>query len=235
MVVRSLAAVCARAERPVNSIASRAMSRATATCLSRRNAPGMTLSSTVMAPNGFATWKVRARPKAQMSCGLRPTISRPKASTEPWSGRWKPVMRWKLVVLPAPFGPIRASVSFSFTVKLTSCTARRPPNRLLRPRITSASAMAVPLRPRRFTADIALPGLAHHSHQPGRPPEDHGHQDQAVHGQLHAADRTAEPALQQRRRRLQKDGADHRTPQRADPADDRHKGGLEREAEAKGG
>src|SRR5258708_7597304 len=104
-------------------------------------------------------------------------------------------MRLKLVVLPAPFGPISATVSFSCTVKLTSWTARSPPNRLLRPRITSASAMGLLLRSRRF-ADVALPGFAHHSHQPGRPPKDHGHQDQAVYGQLYAADRTAEPALQ---------------------------------------
>src|SRR3977135_1800152 len=105
-------------------------------------------------------------------------------------------MRLKLVVLPAPFGPIRATVSFSFTVKLTSCTARKPPNRLLRLRMTSASAIV--LRPRRFAAGMALPGFAHHAHQPGRPPQDYRHQDQAVHRQLHAADRTAEPALQQR-------------------------------------
>src|SRR3981081_3776543 len=112
-------------------------------------------------------------------------------------------MRWKIVVLPAPFGPIKARVSFSFTVKLTSCTARKPPNRLLRPRMTSASAIALTLRPRRFAAEIAMPRFADHAHQSGRSPQDHGHQDQAVYRQLHAADRTAEPALQQRRGRLQ--------------------------------
>src|ERR1700686_480033 len=111
-------------------------------------------------------------------------------------------MRLKLVVLPAPFGPISATVSFSCTEKLTSWTARSPPNRLLRPRMTSASAMGY-LRARRFAAGVALPSLAHHSHQPGRPPQDHGHQDQAVDLQLPAADRAAEPALQQRRCRLQ--------------------------------
>ena len=142
MVVRSLAAVLARAESPTKSMASRAASRAAATWRSRRNAPVMTLASTVMAPKGFATWKVRARPSAQTSCGFRPTISWPNASTDPESARWKPVMRWKLVVLPAPFGPISAKVSFSFTVKLTSCTARSPPKRLLRPLMTSASLMA---------------------------------------------------------------------------------------------
>src|SRR5882724_7457347 len=107
-------------------------------------------------------------------------------------------MRLKLVVLPAPFGPIRATVSFSFTVKLTSWTARSPPNRLLRPRMTSASAMTCPLRLRRLAAGRTTPGVVDHAHQSGRPPKDHCHQDQAVHGQLHAADRAAEPALQQR-------------------------------------
>src|ERR1700735_5650482 len=101
-------------------------------------------------------------------------------------------MRLKLVVLPAPLGPISATVSFSFTVKLTSCTARSPPNRLLRPRMTSASFMRCPSRPRRLAAGEAFRDFANHSHQPGRPPKDHGHQDQAVYGQLHAADLTAE-------------------------------------------
>src|SRR5258708_1014803 len=49
-------------------------------------------------------------------------------------------MRLKLVVLPAPFGPISATVSRSLTAKLRSCTARKPPNRRLRLRRTSATA-----------------------------------------------------------------------------------------------
>src|SRR6185369_7179629 len=121
-------------------------------------------------------------------------------------------MRWKLVVLPAPFGPISASVSFSCTEKLTSCTARRPPNRLLRPLMTSASAILCVLRRA----------------------QDGGHQDQCVNGELDAADRTAEPALQQGRCGLQQHGADHRSPQRADAAYDRYQRGLDRDAEAEG-
>src|ERR1700722_17985278 len=104
-------------------------------------------------------------------------------------------MSLKPVVLPAPLGPIKATVSFSFTVKLTSCTARKPPNRLLRPRMTSASAIG--LRLRRFAAETALPGFGDDAHQSGRPPQDHRHQDQAIDGELHAGDRIAEPALQQ--------------------------------------
>src|ERR1700761_9294363 len=140
-------------------------------------------------------------------------------------------MRWKLVVLPAPFGPISARVSFSFTVKLTSCTARKPPNRLLRPLITSASAIGFSSGLRRLAGGEALPQLVDHAHQSGRTPKDHGHQDQAVDGQLNAADRTAEPALQQRRSRLQQDCADHWTPERSDAADDRHQSGFNRDVE----
>src|SRR5690242_20420094 len=163
-------------------MASRAFARAAFGPRSRRKAPVITLSSTVMPPKGFATWKVRARPWAQTSCGRRPTSSRPKADTEPESGRWKPMMRLNAVVLPAPFGPISARVSFSRTVKLTSCTARRPPKRLLRFLTTRASAMAS--APRRFAA--AAPGeLGDVAHDAGRLPQDHRHQDQAVDGELH--------------------------------------------------
>src|ERR1700712_611125 len=103
-------------------------------------------------------------------------------------------MRWKLVVLPAPFGPISATVSFSCTEKLTSCTARKPPNRLLKPLITNASAMVRSLRPRRLAPDVALVDIGRKADQPGRPPQDHGHQDQAVDGDLDTADAAAGPA-----------------------------------------
>src|SRR5437660_284662 len=136
-------------------------------------------------------------------------------------------MRWKLVVLPAPFGPINATVSFSCTEKLTSCTARKPPNRLLRPLMTSASAIVRSLRARRLAPDVALIHVGRKADQPGRPPQDDGHQDQAVDGELDAADPAAEPALQQGRRGFEQDGADHGSPQRADAADDRNQRRLD--------
>ncbi len=80
----------------------------------------------------------------------------------------------------------------------------------------------------------APPGLGHHAHQSGRLPQDHSHQDQAVDGQLDAADRTAEPALQQGRCRFQQHRSDHRAPQRSDPADDGDQRRLDRDAEAEG-
>src|SRR4029077_3212918 len=227
MVVRSRAAVLSREDRPTKSMASRAFSRAASGLRSRRKAPVITLASTVMPPKGLATWKVRARPCAQTSCGRRPTSSRPKADTEPASGLWKPMMRLNAVVLPAPFGPISARISFSRTVKLTSCTARRPPKRLHRSLTTRASATAS--APCRLAP--ALIDLGDVAHDAGRLPQDHRHQDQAVDGQLHAADRIAEPTLQQGRGRLQEHSADQRAPQRADAADDGDQRGLDRDAE----
>src|SRR5215471_5930793 len=121
-------------------------------------------------------------------------------------------MRWKLVVLPAPFGPISATVSPSRTEKLRPCTARRPPKRLLRLVTTSASAIGA--RPLAFRCGRhdAPPGIGEQADQPGRPPQDHGHEDEAVDGELHAAARAAEPALQQCGGRLQQYGAEHRPP-----------------------
>src|SRR5215469_16976288 len=109
-------------------------------------------------------------------------------------------MRLKLVVLPAPFGPMRATISPSLTAKLRSCTARSPPNRLLRLRTTSASAIEGHfLRGCRPGAGEALVRFRHQAEESRRAPQDDGNQDQAVDRQLHAAEAAAEPALQQGR------------------------------------
>src|SRR6185369_5766766 len=42
-----------------------------------------------------------------------------------------PVIRLKSVLLPAPFGPIKAWIEPSSTFRLTSLTATRPPNRIV--------------------------------------------------------------------------------------------------------
>src|SRR6185437_2510738 len=111
------------------------------------------------------------------------------------------VTRLKLVVLPAPFGPISATVSLSLTEKLRSWTARNPPNRLLRLRMTNASAIERHIFCR-IGANDAPVGFGQNAEQAGRPPQDHGNQDETVNGQLNAADTAAEPALQQSRRCL---------------------------------
>src|SRR5579859_706807 len=48
-------------------------------------------------------------------------------------GRNAPAMMLKSVVLPAPFGPMRPTISSWATARSTSCTARSPPKRLETP------------------------------------------------------------------------------------------------------
>src|SRR5579864_216012 len=139
-------------------------------------------------------------------------------------------MRLKLVVFPAPLGPMSATVSPSFTENERSWTARRPPNRLLSPRITSASAIQgnplperAPRAGRRRTrgADDAHIGLRDRPEESGGPPEDDRDQDNRVQGQLDArVGAAAEPALEQRGGRLEQRRAEDRPPQGADPAHD---------------
>src|SRR5215475_8901041 len=142
------------------------------------------------------------------------------------------MIRLKAVVLPAPFGPIKASVSFSFTVKLTSCTACSPPNRLFRFLMTRASAIGLSLRRhgKRFGA-AARVNFGEIAHDAGRPPQNYGHQNERVYGELHAANRIAEPALQQRRRRLQQHRTDDRAPQCSDATHDGDQRRLDRYVE----
>ena len=52
-----------------------------------------------------------------------------------------PLIRLKVVLLPAPFGPIRPMISPELTLKLMSLTATRPPNSL---RMASTSSTTWP-------------------------------------------------------------------------------------------
>src|SRR3954471_4556063 len=52
-------------------------------------------------------------------------------------------MQLKAVVLPAPFGPIRPTISNSLTSRLTSCSACRPPKRIDRSRTSSTDMGAL--------------------------------------------------------------------------------------------
>src|ERR1700728_31030 len=145
-------------------------------------------------------------------------------------------MRLKLVVLPAPFGPMSATVSPSLTAKLKSCTARSPPNRLLRFVTTSASVTERNLRlAQRGRSGNARINVRREAEQSGWPPQDYCDQDQAVDRKLDAAVAAPEPALQQRRCRLQQHGADDRPPKRSDPADDRHQRRFDRHVETERG
>jgi hypothetical protein len=76
---------------------------------------------------------------------------------DPSDGGIVPVMQLKSVVLPAPLGPIRDTISPSSRLMETSLRAFSPPKALVTP-LTSSSAMVFPyfssgrnLSPRRYT------------------------------------------------------------------------------------
>src|SRR5699024_6266557 len=84
-------------------------------------------SATVIELNNPKFWKVRPTPSEAISCGLRPTSSRPNARIDP-SGFSKPDRQLNRDVLPAPLGPrIEKNSSFS-TEKLMESSAMSPPN-----------------------------------------------------------------------------------------------------------
>src|SRR5438094_7768624 len=63
-------------------------------------------------------------------------MSSPSNTIEPRVGRRKPVKRLKQVVLPAPFGPIRPTISPLSTVRSTRLTAASPPKRRVSSRVS---------------------------------------------------------------------------------------------------
>ena len=70
-----------------------------------------TFSRTVMEPKVAVIWKVRPTPSRQIARGARPVMSPSEQPTRPASGRSWPFSMLKQVDLPAPFGPISASIS----------------------------------------------------------------------------------------------------------------------------
>ena len=62
----------------------------------------------------------------------------PANTIAPLVGGRKPLNRLKQVVLPAPFGPIRPTISPVSTMRLRLLTAARPPKRFDRSRASSS-------------------------------------------------------------------------------------------------
>src|SRR5260370_23169935 len=77
---------------------------------------------------------------------------------EPADGRSRPPIRLNSVVLPAPFGPMRATISPSATSKLTRWRTRRPP-KLRATSVPSRKGRAIRLPPLQLVEE--------------RPPDDH--------------------------------------------------------------
>ena len=203
----------------------------------RSSAPIRTLRCTVMSGNGLATWKVRHSPRAHTSWGGQPGDVPAEERTCPRSGRWKPVMRWKVVVFPEPFGPITPRISPSRTWNVRSRTAWTPPKCLESPstsRSTCAWLTPAPpadpgsraIRPRysRWNNGIDAP----------RPPEDHRHQEPAVDHQFQPGYCPAKTIWVDWMKNSMIDRPDGRPQDRADPAHDGHQGDLDAVPESEG-
>ena len=106
-----------------------------------RSSPSAMFSATVSTGrSGRPGTSGRGRRPARCSAPWRDT-SRPCSAIRPPScGRW-PLIMSKIVVLPAPFGPISPRISSACTVKPTSVTAWMPPNRLVRPSTCSTGRL----------------------------------------------------------------------------------------------
>src|SRR5262249_34259076 len=72
-----------------------------------------------------------------------PVMSLPLKTMRPWVGLRNLVSRLKQVVLPAPFGPISAWILPRSTRRLTSRTATKPANSLVRPSVSRTISSAI--------------------------------------------------------------------------------------------
>src|SRR5262249_1992859 len=75
------------------------------------------------------------------ACGGRREMSAPLKTTRPGVGGSKPLMRWPIVLLPEPFGPMRPTISPRPTARSIPSTARTPPKCLVSPRRSSTGAI----------------------------------------------------------------------------------------------
>ena len=94
------------------------------------NAPNFKLSITVILESALVNWNVRTIPCLARLCEATPTMSFPKSSIEPESMESNAVRRLKNVVLPAPFGPIKAVITPDSISRCFTSTAFSPPNDL---------------------------------------------------------------------------------------------------------
>ncbi len=119
------------------------------------------LSRTVKVLNSRVIWKERARPRATRSWVDSAVTSAPSKRTRPASGRRCPDSCATRLVLPAPFGPIRAWISPGRTSRSTWSVATSAPKRLTRPctcnRAGDVRASLMACRPCADAASAARP------------------------------------------------------------------------------
>ena len=77
----------------------------------------MTFSKTLKPLNKPTPCKVREIPNFANSCGFGQSNFLPSNEIEPLSGSTNPEITLKIVVLPAPFGPIKPTTELGATFK----------------------------------------------------------------------------------------------------------------------
>src|SRR5260370_9699176 len=88
------------------------------------------------------------------------------------------------VVLPAPFGPIRAVIRPAWTLSETLSTASNPPKRLLTPSTRSSGSAMGLFRPQRFQSREALPRLEQQSGNAARGESDDQDKNAAIDDEI---------------------------------------------------
>src|SRR5579884_4405619 len=136
------------------------------------------------------------------------------------------------VVLPAPFGPMMPTSSFSPTCRSTSRSAVSPPNRLVT--LVSSSSNLLSLRRRGRARPPPAEALRQLDGQPPRHEAHDDHQQHAVDDQVDAglagraaAEGGAQVELEQGDQQRAEEGPDAG----GDAADDRHQRELDRQVE----
>src|SRR6476620_9856102 len=150
----------------------------------------------------------------------------------PSLGGRKPEMIENRVVLPAPFGPIRAVMRPGKAVNEASFTASRPPNRLETLSTWSKASATARLRCLCFSEDPAMQA-GEDANDASRRKGDDEDQHAAINDEIETR-RAAGHELGQFAERLDHQCAEQRTEHRPDAADDRRKQRLDRNPRAIG-
>src|SRR5262249_5518748 len=132
----------------------------------------------------------------------------PSSSIDPSSGVYTPVIKLKIVVLPAPFGPIRPYRSPAFSDILRFLTATNPPKRLVQ---FWTSRIAI------FLSDQPLRPIDHDQHQ--------------QHREVHQSKWPEAPEYFESHRH--QDGAENRAFDATETTNDNHDDEVERSREQK--
>src|SRR5262245_56990650 len=207
------ATTSARSSRPISARTARAGSRSAASARAGRQnrklwpawacAASATLSSAVKSRKMLVIWNERASPRCERAAAVSAVTSAPAKRMVPASGR-RPPASWPIsVVLPAPFGPMMASVSPSATSSATSSVATRPPKRLRNPRTASSGSAIAGARQQA----IKSPAPVEHDED-----EERTEHHLPVHG----------PRREQVLEQQERDGAEHWAEQGAHAAQDDH-------------